>query len=290
MVNINDMLQKAGIHLNQTYFLRHANGNALAGCSPIQLWRANDGRLERYQAVQSRTSLANATWLVSFVATELRETLFVGVWEKTGVGIAPQGETDPVTGADCSGSQLLELAPHNALKDYHGRIVVDWGRATQSFAQRGTILEPIIEIRRRAMDPPFPGVLIFQERLNALKTVPASWQEVLSEAKGVYALVCTECGKPYVGSACGAQGLWGRWLTYYANGHGGNIGMKRHSHKDYNVCVLEVFGSSITGPEMIQREELWKRKLQTVKFGLNENATHLRPTNGILGQDGDSFS
>jgi hypothetical protein len=100
MVNINDMLQKAGIHLNQTYFLRHANGNALAGCSPIQLWRANDGRLERYQAVQSRTSLANATWLVSFVATELRETLFVGVWEKTGVGNAPQGETDPVTGTD----------------------------------------------------------------------------------------------------------------------------------------------------------------------------------------------
>lgn len=34
-------------------------------------------------------------------------------------------------------------------------------------------------------------------------------------------------GKLYVGKADGEDGIWGRWLSYAATVHGGNVGLKQ---------------------------------------------------------------
>lgn len=100
--------------------------------------------------------------------------------------------------------------------------------------------------------------------------MPLSWQEVLKSVRGVYALICKETGKIYVGSAKGEESLWGRFLDYARTGHGGNIELKRRGPKPYQVTVLEVVSSSDV-LRIEQIEEAWKNKLMSRTFGLNEN-------------------
>jgi hypothetical protein len=78
-----------------------------------------------------------------------------------------------------------------------------------------------------------------------------------------------QTGKQYVGSATGTEGFWGRWSAYAANGHGGNQGLVLAAEDDYHVTILEVAASSATAADIVQREELWKRKLRTRQYGSN---------------------
>ena len=155
----------------------------------------------------------------------------------------------------------------DALADYKGRILINWGANTKSWLQNATTSKEVIEIRKQAVDPPFPDFMAFNNPLNGLGAIPSSWQSALASVKGVYALTCNKCGKVYVGKASGERGFWGRWLDYIADGHGGNQEMKRHDHQsDYHVSILEMAGSS---QDIDKMEERWKKKLLTVKFGLN---------------------
>jgi hypothetical protein len=95
-----------------------------------------------------------------------------------------------------------------------------------------------------------------------------TWQAVLKSVKGVYLLVCKETGRQYVGSAKGDESLWGRFLDYAKNGHGGNIELQRRGCKPHRITVLEVVNSDF----QIERiEESWKKKLMSREFRLNEN-------------------
>src|SRR5690606_35777295 len=85
---------------------------------------------ELYQRIQSKDRFKRAHWLVSFVATPLDETLFVGVFRVRGVGTVPSGMKDPLSGRDASGKFLYDLELDQPLRDYAGRIVVDWERAS----------------------------------------------------------------------------------------------------------------------------------------------------------------
>lgn len=269
MVLFNTLLKECGIDLSKTRLLRHADNGAQAGCSPVQLWRAGGGKLEQYQAIQKRPRFDNVSWLASFVRSELGETIFIGTWRVCGVGRVDPGERDPVRGSDVGGYYLYNLVDDAALAEYCGRILIDWGGGAISWMQNGTTSKKIVEIRREAVERPFPGFMLFCERLNALSALPVSWQTTLSAARGIYALTCTTCGQQYVRSACGERGFWGRWLNYMSDGHGGNEGMKRHQHSSYQVSILELAGSSASQEEIIKMEEEWKRKLLTVHFGLN---------------------
>jgi hypothetical protein len=81
-----------------------------------------------------------------------------------------------------------------------------------------------------------------------------------------------ETGQQYVGSAYGVGGFFGRWMSY-ADGHGGNVGLKAvgASASAFDVAVLEVVGSEATNDEIFGRETLWKEKLGTRVKGLNRN-------------------
>lgn len=101
--------------------------------------------------------------------------------------------------------------------------------------------------------------------------MPPDWRSALSSVAGVYLLVCPEDGQQYVGSATGDGGFWQRWQDYARTGHGGNVRMKDIPDADYQITVLEVASSSATIDEITDLEALWKRKLMSREFGLNEN-------------------
>ena len=228
---------------------------------------AGDGRFELYQRIQRKDRFRRAEWLVSFVATPLDETLFVGVYRVRGVGTAPPGMTDPIGGYDVAGMFLYDLNLDDALRDYVGRIVVDWGKGFRSWVQRPDRRDkPIIEIRREAVEPPFPGFATFSWRISELSSVPPSWRAALSAVSGVYLLVCRSTGRQYVGSAYGVGGFWARWESYFRNGHGGNEGMKLLPYHDYQVSILEIASFSLRDDEIIGMEARWKDALQGVRL------------------------
>lgn len=149
---------------------------------------------------------------------------------------------------------------------------MDWGAGYRAWVQRPDRRDkPVIEIRRTASEPPFPGFTSFSWPIRALSSVPPSWRCALSAVGGVYLLVCRSTGKQYVGSASGAGGFWTRWENYFRTGHGGNEGMKLAPSTDYQVSILEFASSSLDREAIIRMEERWKDKLLSRSFGLNEN-------------------
>jgi hypothetical protein len=233
-------------------------------------WIAADGRLELYQRIQGKDRFKGADWIIAFVATPLDETLFVGSYRLSGVDRVPPGTTDPVRRHDVTGLLFYDLKLEHALREYAGRIIIDWGTGFRAWVQRPDRQDkPILEIRRTASEPPFPGFTSFSWPIRELSSVPSSWRGALSAVGGVYLLVCRSTGKQYVGSASGAGGFWARWESYFRTGHGGNEGMKLVPESDYQVSILEFASSSLNRDEIIRMEERWKDKLLTRRFGFN---------------------
>jgi hypothetical protein len=225
-----------------------------------------------YQRIQKKERFRSCDWVISFVATPLDETLFVGVYRLRGVGVVPSGMVDPVRGHDVTGLRLYDLERDDALREYVGRIVVDWGPGYRSWVQLADRHDkPVLEIRRTAIDPPFPGFISFAWPIRELSSVPVSWRNALSAVWGVYLLVCRSTGQQYVGSVYGEGGFWTRWENYFRTNHGGNEGMKLASENDYQVSILEIAPSSLSIEEVVNMEARWKDKLLTRKFGLNRN-------------------
>lgn len=270
MITFNALLREEGFDPKQVKLVRHRD--ARFALTPYQLWMAGDGRFETYQSYQGRTVFANAAYIASFVATPLDETLFVGLYAVKGVGTAAVGEIDPLSRKDIGGINKYDFEAVDGLRDYEGKMVIDWGLGYRSWVQKaGNQDKRVVEIRRRVGDPPFPGFLNFTERLSGLASVSPTWRAALSSIGGVYLLVCPESGKQYVGAAYGEGGFWSRWEAYARSGHGGNVRMKEVPPADYHVSVLEVASSSATFEDVMEIETRWKQKLRSREFGLNAN-------------------
>ena len=103
------------------------------------------------------------------------------------------------------------------------------------------------------------------------------WQTALSAINAVYLIVDMETGSQYVGSAYGKDGLLGRWRFYVDSLHGNNKLMKdlicKHPdrYKHFQFSVLQILSKSTPDEEIIHAEALWKKKLCSVQFGMNDN-------------------
>ena len=113
--------------------------------------------------------------------------------------------------------------------------------------------------------------MAFVRPLSEIDALPKGWADALSASQGVYLLTCPRTREQYVGSATGADGFLGRWREYARTGHGGNIALKSRDPSDYQVSILEVAGSASTLLDILQMEQRWKAKLQSIEMGLNRN-------------------
>jgi len=81
----------------------------------------------------------------------------------------------------------------------------------------------------------------------------------------------------YVGSAYGAEGIWGRWRQYANGGYGNNRKLQELIRSDpeypsrFRFSVLQILPKSMTRDEVFRREIEYKRKLGTRAYGLNLN-------------------
>ncbi|MDK1020326.1 MAG: GIY-YIG nuclease family protein [Candidatus Hydrogenedentes bacterium] len=274
MFNFNALLEEAGLNPDQVQLVRHRDTGRKLIETPYDLWVASDGRFQTYHSFQSKKRFKIGGFTATFVVSPAGDTLFAGMYKAETVKRAPKGTTCPCTGIKAeSGTYFLyRMTKVCAFEKYEGLLTVDWGRGFRNWIQRAKNQNKrILELRRVFQEPDFPGFSSFSTELGRLAGLPHSWKAVLSSVRGVYLLVCVETGKQYVGSAVGTDGFLGRWQDYAANGHGGNVELKKHKTSGYRASVLEVASPTATHEEIIATENFWKQKLLTQEFGLNKN-------------------
>lgn len=268
MISFNTVLLSENVDPGKVILVRHQDARALKERAPHTLWRTDPKALELYQRIQGKDRFPIGSILASFIVTPAGETLFIGLYKVKAKGVTPPKLIDPVSGKATTGKFFYDIQRDDRLGEYRGKLVVDWGKGYLAWTQRASKQDkPVLEIRRAVVDPAFPGFTNFRHDVATIETIPEAWKEVLRAVKGVYVLACQETGDLYIGSAKGGESLWGRFVEYAANGHGGNVELKKRGPMPYQVSVLEIANSG----EGIERlEEAWKQKLLTRQFGLND--------------------
>jgi hypothetical protein len=277
MLGFNSLLTAVGLDPSQVRLLRHRHRREFQRLV-YQDAIHHDPRFEQYQSGQTNPTvidqICSAAAIAAFVVGPARETVFVGLWSV--MGSRRTNLPDPYMTAvkpprDGSATVLLERMAD--LEQYCGRIVIDWGGGERAWVQYANRRDKeIIEIRRTAEEPHFPGFSRFACGLHEVEALPATWLEALRTSRGVYLLVDRESGAQYVGSATGEDGFIGRWRCY-ADGHGGNAAMRQLAYgpERYDVRILETVGSGATYDEVCNLESVWKDKLGSRVKGLNRN-------------------
>lgn len=186
---------------------------------------------------------------------------------------------------DGKSDKLYYFYDHQTLTEYEkyfGRLIVKYHKHSQSPILKGKehLNELIVKeiLPDSYNDESFPGydnVNIQWKDLKRKIDNNKSWQTALENQKGVYLITDDKTGQMYVGSAYGKNMILGRWKNYIDTRDGGNTALKELSkeyiEQHFWFSILEIFKSTTDNDTIIDREQWWKKVLQTKDFGYNEN-------------------
>ncbi len=282
ILGVLDILKIAGFDAHpQSRLVRHQDDRY-----PVEVLRSHDW-LELYQAYQGRPVFRNVKQVISFYGLSGTRAGFYGVYRVVDHRPARKG---PVV-ESCEWSQrwnheakvFYGLERDSRFDNLRDRLIIDWGRATRSWVQKLSN-KPLLEIQEpgRCL-PPFDDYLEFNLTFAQLKdlfaneTAHRDWSAGLRAVGGIYLILAESRGDLYIGSACGTEGIWGRWRSYAATGHGGNAKLRALMKRDpdypaeFRFSVLQVLPKTMARDEVLERESRYKRKLGTRAIGLNVN-------------------
>ena len=150
----------------------------------------------------------------------------------------------------------------------------------ETLAEDLTVTELLAERLSISDFPGFKAVNLTKAQLDTVvRQQTAAWHAALSSVKGIYVITDTTTGRLYVGKASGADGIWGRWCAYAANGHGGNVALRKEfgiespqeRRHALRFAVLEIADLSATEDDLCERESHWKSVLLSREHGYNRN-------------------
>lgn len=277
-MTLQDLLGAKGVDLERTKLIRHNLSN-----DEISTYY-NKGYIELYQRIQRPSRFRNCDYVISFIGEEGTLGTLLGCYK-----VNDYVEYDPaLIPADISmgveSDVIYNLEKTDILGDLQNRLVIDWGKGAINWCQNGTTTKEVVEIRRTMSEIEFvdyDNIVLSWENLRKIVYNKASykkWEDKLSAVAGVYLITDTNTGKHYVGSASGMEGgIWGRWSEYAKTKHGGNKQLVALIANDPDYCyhfqysILEVLPLKQDKHDVLAREQLFKRKLQSIKFGLNDN-------------------
>ncbi len=287
ILNFSDVLKKVGIDPAEVKLIRHSLSDVKAAAcykagklieyTQHQLQNFSDGY--RYWIVFISDS---GTYSDGHVYARLHSCYRVKGSVPDTPAVCPAGMPACEAEEYQGNRAFFDLEYVNFLKEYEGKLVIDWGPAAIRWSQKGTNEKPIVAIEPKNKKP-FVGfedlILSFDKLKEIVENVEyASWHEVMSNVNAVYLVVDTKTGKQYVGSTYNSDGLMGRWETYVmTGGHGNNKGLieylksGKHSCHDLQFSVLQVLSKSLSKEQILDAEKKWKKRLLSREFGLNEN-------------------
>lgn len=244
------------------------------------------GQFNYYQAVQKKPILHNCDYMVSFLGLESSESILFGVYKINKVSLVKKEKRPKnfLLPEICNKDDIYfyHLEKLGGFEELENRLIIDWGKSTRSWVQWAKP-KKVVELLPAGYVKSFTGLLDFTlwyEELVQMVKNPSSnreWHRSLSSISGIYLILDTLTGDQYVGSAYGKDGVLGRWSEYARTGHGGNKQLKalltKHSDyaKHFKFTLLRGLEKTLTKKEVISEETLWKIKLGSRVFGLNEN-------------------
>ncbi|SME39020.1 hypothetical protein BACERE00185_04535 [Bacillus mobilis] len=176
---------------------------------------------------------------------------------------------------------LFEIE-NDPLSAYENKLFIEWGKGARNWYQRGTIEKLITQLvnTSKAVFPGFENVILKYDELKKMfddGDTYADWHKALRSINAIYAITDCSNGKIYIGSSYNKGGLFSRWKDYADKIHGGNNALKLLHKQDvkaylqFQYSILKVLPRDITPLEAVEIENKFKEKLQTIKYGYNEN-------------------
>lgn len=172
------------------------------------------------------------------------------------------------------------------LDEYAGRLILyrESGFSFYNSAASGKnfIVEEIWGKENQRTVAPFSDYdsveLSFPELRETIDGHYADYYKALSCVKGIYMIIDGNTGRLYIGSAYGADGIWGRWSSYASTYHGGNAELKDLYNQNgesyflkFKYIILHVLPMKIADKEVIELESKYKNRFLTREFGWNQN-------------------
>jgi hypothetical protein len=244
------------------------------------------GWFEHYQRTQSRPVFDRCERIVSFIGTSGTRGRLVGVYRVLGRSSQPQHIPSPAgfpADYEKKARYLYDLEREPGYEDLENRVVIDWGKGALAWVQWLSNKEVVALLAKGNLRPLFRDYLDFTLTHSELKELYVNedangeWRARLAAVAGVYLILATKTGAQYVGSACGTDGIWGRWAAYAKDGHGGNKLLRSVIKKDssypdaFSYSILQILPKSFARTEVLNWEQRYKEKLGSRAVGLNAN-------------------
>lgn len=276
---LSDIFMHAGINPKKVKLIRHALSDRIFK----ECYRL--GMIQEYTQLQKKDFSKGYEYWMVFISDKSTNARFEGFYRVKGsakniLDVMP--DNFPFSEHFDGEGEYFNLERLDILKELEGRLIIDWGNAARSWHQKGTTAKEIVAIQSK-QKLSFEGfenlVLSFRELKEIVEDsiVYENWHTALASVYAIYLIVDTTNGKQYVGSAYGENGLLGRWSIYVKTGHGNNkkiieaVCQYPEQYEFFQFSVLQILPKNITDEEIIKIEGLWKNKLQTRKFGMNDN-------------------
>jgi hypothetical protein len=289
MLDLNCLLERADIDPAAALVVRHAPvEKALKRVLPWlvaerpDLWLA----YQRIQWASLEKAMTRAKYIASFVGEEPATATFAGLyrignWHElnyAGYNAFPGKAELAALGMagrspDMGNCLAFDLKPLPAYADWSGRLIVAWPQPHLNWwrwADRARFDVTVIERESRFVPamPDWQDIVLTHAELQSL---PAAWRSALAQWRGVYFIYDTRQGAGYVGSAYGADNIFGRWQNYARTGHGGNIKLRRADPANLRFSILQRTSPDLEPTEVVRLEASWKERLHTRALGLNAN-------------------
>lgn len=276
-----DILRKVGLDPKKVKLIRHALSDKV-----FKEFADNNMIYEYTRHQRKDFSKGYEYWVVFLSGKGTLAQLFavykVGNSVPDTPDMIPQGCSEKEIGFFTGEGAVFDLTSIDVLKEYEGKLTIDWGTSTRMWHQKGTTEKPIISIMpdEKKVFMGYEEVLLSYDQLKEIvdnKEIYEAWHVALKSVNAIYLIVDTETGKQYVGSAYGEDGLFGRWCCYVNSHHGHNKKMKElicyypERYHAFQFSILQILPKTIITEDIVKIENKWKARLLSKKFGMNDN-------------------
>jgi len=247
---------------------------------------------QAYQSVHSDhegATLKKRSLALTFVAVGAGQMLFSGLFRITGFSGWPlkKIDNDPNFRAlvqdygdgwasDYARSKgeshrlVFDMEPDERLVEYVGRLRIEKPVGRRLIRKAENLRAEILALHQHSQliepAPDWRGMILSGPEVRAL---PASWAARLREWRGIYLIVDETDGARYVGSACGAENLLGRWRAHVAGDLGVTKELSLRAPEDFRFSILQLLAPDADPSDVIRTEHSWMDRLHTREHGLN---------------------
>lgn len=276
---LTDIIKRAGINPKEVKLIRHALSDKK--CKK----HYDEGKIKEYTQHQRKGFSDGYKYWMVFISDGGELARLEGFYKVLDeVPDIPENKPEGSLDIDQfdGKASIFIIEKLDTFNDYEEKMIIEWGKSARSWAQKGTTEKPIVAIQAKNLKI-FEGfeklILSFDELKEIVEgaKVHENWHTALSSVYAVYLITDTEGGMQYIGSAYGKNGLLGRWSEYVKTKHGNNKKIIKlleeypNRYRKFQYSVLQILPKNLSEEEVIDVEKLWKDKLHTKEFGLNDN-------------------